>query len=81
MDSTVDGRKGKGRRKRLGNGNPWDGVGACTKKEREGRSQQRTDRCKQQKRLKPGKQRTGARNKGKEGETKRAERCQAPWSR
>lgn len=32
------------------------------------------------KKEKPGKQRTGVRNKGKEGETKRAARCQAPWS-
>lgn len=50
------------------------------KKEREWRGQQRNDGCKQKKREKTGKQRTEGRNKGKEGETKRAAHCQAPRS-
>lgn len=55
-DSAADGGKGKrmvemGRKKGLEgtDGNPWDSVGACVKKERGRKGQQRNDGCKQQK--------------------------------
>lgn len=88
QDSAADGGKGKrmvetGRKKGLGgmDGNPWVRVKAHMEKEGGRKGQQKNDGYKQQqKKAKPDKQRTGARNKGEEGKTKRATCCQAPQS-
>lgn len=83
-DSAADGGKGKrmvemGRKKRLGGGGGWKSLGRGGGTHEEGKANggmMDANNNNNKKKEKPGKQRNGGRNKGKEGETKRAARCQ-----